>query len=86
MKNCKVTLEALGGSSKGTMNYMVDSKSLVGIKPGDSIVFTGYQVDEFTCTWLAKHFLFNHTFTKDSWARCHNKLTSHLNQGVRITL
>ena len=29
---------------------MFDSKSVVGIRPGDSFVITGYQVDEFTHT------------------------------------
>ena len=28
----------------------VDTESVVGIKPGDSGVVIGYQVDEFTCT------------------------------------
>ena len=29
----------------------VDSESVVGIKPGDSGMGIGYQVDEFTHTW-----------------------------------
>ena len=29
----------------------------MGIKPGDSDVVLGYQVDEFTCTWSAEWFL-----------------------------
>ena len=32
---------------------VVDSDSVMGIKPGDSSVVIGYQVDEFTCTWSA---------------------------------
>ena len=32
-------------------NDMDDSESAMGIKPGDSGVVIGYQVDEFTCTW-----------------------------------
>ena len=32
----------------------VDSDSVMGIKPGDSGVVIGYQVDEFTCTWSAE--------------------------------
>ena len=30
---------------------MVDSEYVVGIKPGDSAVMIGYQVEEFTHTW-----------------------------------
>ena len=36
---------------------MVHSESAVGIKPGDSGVVIGYQVDEFTCTWSAHWFV-----------------------------
>ena len=36
---------------------MVNSESAMGIKPGDSGVVTGYQVDEFTHTWSAEQFL-----------------------------
>ena len=32
----------------------VNSDSVMGIKPGDSSVVIGYQVDEFTCTWSAE--------------------------------
>ena len=32
------------------LDDMVNSKSVMGIKPGDSSVVIGYQVDEFTCT------------------------------------
>ena len=35
----------------------VNSGSVMGIKPGDSGVVIGYQVDEFTCTWSAKQFV-----------------------------
>ena len=35
----------------------VDSDSVMGIKPGDSDVVIGYQVDEFTCTWSAEGFV-----------------------------
>ena len=38
-------------------NNMVNSKSAVGIKPGDSGVVTGYQVDGFTDTWSAEQFV-----------------------------
>ena len=35
----------------------------MGIKPGDSGVVTGYQVDEFTCTWSAEWFVaHSHTY------------------------
>ena len=36
---------------------MVDSESAMGIKPGDSGVVIGYQVDEFTHTWSAEWFV-----------------------------
>ena len=36
---------------------VVDSDSVMGIKPGDSGVVIGYQVDEFTCTWSAEWFV-----------------------------
>ena len=32
----------------------VNPDSVMGIKPGDSGVVIGYQVDEFTCTWSAE--------------------------------
>ena len=38
----------------------VDSEFVLGIKPGDSSVMIGYEVDEFTCTlsleWFVAHF------------------------------
>ena len=36
---------------------MVDSESVMDIKPGDSGVVIGYQVDEFTCTWSTEQFV-----------------------------
>ena len=33
------------------------TESVMGIKPGDSGVVIGYQVDEFTCTWSAEWFV-----------------------------
>ena len=36
---------------------VVNSESVMGIKPGDSSVVIGYQVDEFTCTWSAEQFV-----------------------------
>ena len=36
---------------------MVDSESVMGIKPDDSGVVIGYQVYEFTCTWSAEQFV-----------------------------
>ena len=33
---------------------MVNSESAMGVKPGDSDVVIGYQVDEFTGTWSAE--------------------------------
>ena len=35
----------------------VNFDSVMGIKPGDSGVVSGYQVDEFTCTWSAEQFV-----------------------------
>ena len=35
----------------------VDSESVMGIKPGDSSVVIGYQVDEFTHTWSEEWFV-----------------------------
>ena len=34
-----------------------NSESVMGVKPGDSGVVIGYQVDEFTCTWSAQRFV-----------------------------
>ena len=36
---------------------MVNSESVVGIRPGDSGVLIGYQVDELTHTWSAEQFV-----------------------------
>ena len=36
---------------------MVDPESAIGIKPGDSGVVIGHQVDKFTCTWSAEQFV-----------------------------
>ena len=36
---------------------MVNSESMVGVKPGTSDVVIGYQVDEFTHTWLVEQFM-----------------------------
>ena len=36
---------------------VVNSDSVMGIKPGDSGVVIGYQVDEFTLTWSAEQFV-----------------------------
>ena len=36
---------------------MVNFKPIMGFKAGDSDVVIGYQVDEFTCTWLVKYFI-----------------------------
>ena len=38
-------------------NDAVTSDPVMGIKPGDSGVVIGYQVDEFTCTWSAEWFV-----------------------------
>ena len=36
---------------------MVDSDSVMGMKPVDASVVIGYEVDEFTHTWLTYHFV-----------------------------
>ena len=36
---------------------MINSESVMGIKPGDSDVVIGYQVDQFTHTLLVKHLI-----------------------------
>ena len=36
---------------------VANSESVMGIKPGDSSVVIGYQVDEFTHTWSAEQFV-----------------------------
>ena len=43
-------------------NDTVNSESPMGVKPGDSGVVIGYQVDEFTHTWSAVHLWLNLTF------------------------
>ena len=50
----------------------VDSESVMDIKPGDSGVVIGYQVDEFTHTWSAEQLLPTPTFILSSLARCHH--------------
>ena len=35
----------------------VDSESVMGVKPCDSSLVIGYQVDEFTCTWSSEWFV-----------------------------
>ena len=49
----------VGGAFPGFVltDDMVDSKYLVGIKPGHFGIVIGYQIDETTYTWLANHFV-----------------------------
>ena len=49
----------VGSSFPGLVpsNAMVNSESVVGIKPGDSGVVIGYWVDQFTHTWSMKQFV-----------------------------
>ena len=65
-------------------NVMVNSESMVGIKPGDSGVVIEYQVDEFTHTWFVDQFVACSHIYLGSWVRCHQLTIFHLNQGVRI--
>ena len=39
------------------LNDMVNSKSVVGIKSGDSSALIGYQLYESTCIWSAQYFV-----------------------------
>ena len=59
----------------GSPNDMVNSESVVGMKPGDSNVVIWYQVDEFTRTFLAEHFAAHshiyHGFTGKVSSRTH---------------
>ena len=38
-------------------NDTVNCESMVAMKPSDSGVVVGYQVGEFTHTWMAEHFI-----------------------------
>ena len=51
---------------------MVNSESVVSVKPGDSGVVTGFQVHAFTHTWSAENFVAYNIFTLDSWTRCYH--------------
>ena len=50
-------------------NDTINSKSLVGIKSGDSGMVIGCQFDEFTHTWSIEHFCLSHAFILVSQAR-----------------
>ena len=63
---------------------MADSESVMGIKPGDSSVVIGYQVDEFTRTWSAEQFV-AHSHIYPGFTGKVSSLTHFpWNQGVRI--
>ena len=53
-------------------NDMVNSESAMSIKPGDSGVVIGYQVDEFTPTWYAEQFVAHSHFILGSLVSCHH--------------
>ena len=38
-------------------DHTINTESVVGAKHGASDVVTGYQLNNFTCTWLADHFV-----------------------------
>ena len=66
---------------------MVNSKSVVGVKSGDSGVVILYQVDNFMFTWSAECFFFvllAHKFYLGSQIRCQLKSTSHMKWVVRV--
>ena len=50
----------------------VDSDSVLAIKPADSSMVIGYQVNKFTHTWSAEQFVPAPTFILGSLARCHH--------------
>ena len=62
---------------------MVKSESVVGIKPGDSHVMIGYQVDNFLPPGQQSTPLLDHAFILVQ-VKCPHQPTSHLNQVVRI--
>ena len=55
---------------------MANSTSVVGMKPSDSSMVIGYQVDEFALTWLAECFFTQSHIILASLARCHHLSTS----------
>ena len=50
----------------------VNSESAMGIKPGDSSLVIGYQVDEFTHTRSAEWFVAHSIIYPGSLVRCHH--------------
>ena len=50
----------------------VNSESVVGMTPGDSSVVIGYQVNEFTPTWLQSALLLDYIFILVLWVRFHH--------------
>ena len=72
-----------GSSFPGLMplDDMVNSESLMGIKPGDSGVVIGYQVDEFTCTWSAEQFVACSHIYPGFTGKVSSLTHFHLNQG-----
>ena len=50
----------------------VDCGSMKGVKPGDSSVVIGYQVDEFTHTCSAEQFVAHSHIILGSLVRCHH--------------
>ena len=61
-----------------------NSESVVGIKPGDSGVVIGYQVDEFTCTWSAEQFVAHSHIYPGFTGKVSSLTYFPWNQGVRI--
>ena len=62
----------------------LDSESLVSIKPGNLGAVIGYQVDEFTCTSLVKHFAAQSHIYPVFTGRVSILTTSCLNHDVMI--
>ena len=66
-----ITLSSLHGREGSSFpdlappNDTVNSELVLGMKPSDSVVIIGYQVDEFTHTWSAEAFCCSITYL--SW-------------------
>ena len=59
----------------------VNSDSVIGVKPGDSGVVIGYQVDEFTCTWSAEQFV---AHSHLSWVHWQGVIINPFSPGTRV--
>ena len=60
----------------------VNPDSVMGVKPGDSGVVIGYQVDEFTCTWSAEQFCC--PLPHFSWVHWQGVIINPFSPGTRV--